>query len=44
MSNQTILKLDEAIRLNPKDATAYLNRDNAYVEKGDYDQAIADYD
>ena len=28
----------------PDDAAALLDRGNAYFEKGDYDQAIADYD
>ena len=44
MNNQTIHELDEAIRLNPENATAYLNRGDAYNETGDYDKAIADYD
>lgn len=39
----TIADYDEAIRRNPDDARAYLNRGNAYCEKGDYDQAIADF-
>ena len=44
MNNQTIRELDEAIRLNPKDAVVYLNRGDAYCERGDYDKAIVDYD
>jgi tetratricopeptide (TPR) repeat protein len=34
---------NEAIRLDPKYAPAYLNRGNAYRSKDDYDLAIADY-
>ena len=33
----------KAIRLDPKDATAYYNRGNLWEAKGDYDKAIADY-
>ncbi len=44
MNGQTIRELDEIIRLNPEDAKAYINRGYAYYEKGDYDQAISDYD
>ena len=29
--------------LDPKNATAYDNRGNAYLAKGDYDHAMADY-
>jgi tetratricopeptide (TPR) repeat protein len=36
--------LSHAIRLNPKDAVAYNNRGVAYIEKGELDKAIADYD
>ena len=35
---------DEAIRLNPRDATALAARGNAYLSKAEYDHAIADYD
>jgi tetratricopeptide (TPR) repeat protein len=35
---------DEAIRLDPKDVTAYVNRADAYRHNGDYDRAISDYD
>ena len=31
------------MRLDPKDAIAYCNRGNAYLQKGDLDRAIADY-
>ena len=44
MSNQNIHELDDATRLNPKDATAPLNRGDAYMEKGDHDKAFTDYD
>ena len=33
----------EAIRLDPKHATAYYNRGKAWRAKGNYDRAIADY-
>ena len=33
----------KAIEKNPDDAEAYRERANAWEEKGDYDQAIADY-
>src|SRR4051812_14047550 len=35
---------DEAIRLHPKDARAYLDRGDAWSSKGDQDRAIADFD
>ena len=44
MNDQTIRELDEAARLNPGDAKAYLNRRYANYKKGDYDRAIEDYD
>ena len=44
MNDQTIHELDEVIRLNPKDAAAYLNRGYAYYKKGEYDKAIDDFD
>ena len=44
MNDQTIRELDETVRLNPEDAKAYLNREYAYAEKGDYDRAVADFD
>lgn len=34
---------DQAIRLNPEDATAYFNRGLAYAVSGKYEQAIQDY-
>jgi len=34
----------EAIRLNPNDADAYNNRGYAYYQKGDYKQAIEDFE
>ena len=41
--DEAIAECSEAIRLNPKDATAYWTRGDAYTKKGDYDTAIADY-
>ncbi len=35
---------DAAIKLNPKDASAYYNRGNAFFAKREYALAIADYD
>ena len=43
-NNQTLHELEEAIRLNPEDATAYLSRGYAYHKKGEYDKAIEDFD
>lgn len=43
MNDQTIHDLDEAIKLNPEDATAYINRGDVYHRKGEYDLAITDY-
>ena len=34
---------DQAIRLDPKGASAFNNRGTAYYDKKDYDRAIADY-
>jgi tetratricopeptide (TPR) repeat protein len=34
---------DEAVRLDPKDAKAYVGRGTAWYAKGEYDRAIADY-
>jgi hypothetical protein len=33
----------ELIRQNPEDSTAYLHRGHAYLSKGEYGQAHADY-
>jgi tetratricopeptide (TPR) repeat protein len=41
--DQAIADYTEAIRLDPKGATAYNNRGDSYAKKGEYDQAIADY-
>jgi len=41
--DKAIANYNEAIRLDPKNATAFSNRGNAYAEKGDTDRAIADY-
>src|SRR5262249_52469024 len=41
--DRAIADYSEAIRLNPKLATAYYNRGIAWRAKGDLDRAIADY-
>ena len=38
-----VRRYSEAIRLNPKDPTAYNNRGYAYAYKHDFDKAITDY-
>jgi tetratricopeptide (TPR) repeat protein len=42
-NDRAIADYSEAIRLDPKSATAFKNRGIAYLEKGDNDRAIADY-
>jgi len=42
--DEVIVEYNEKIRLNPKDAVAYLIRGYAYALKVDNDRAIADYD
>jgi tetratricopeptide (TPR) repeat protein len=42
--DRAIADCDEAIRLNPRDADAYVNRGNAQAARRDYDRAIADFD
>ena len=41
---RAIADYDQAIRLDPKDATAYNNRGSARYDRKEYDGAIADYD
>lgn len=41
--DRAITDYTEAIRLDPKDATFYINRGAAYESKRQYDRAIADY-
>jgi tetratricopeptide (TPR) repeat protein len=41
--DRAIADCNEAIRLDPKNATAYNSRGNAYHDKGDNDRAIDDY-
>jgi tetratricopeptide (TPR) repeat protein len=41
--DKAIADYTQAIRIDPKFATAYSNRASAYGMKGDYDKAIADY-
>src|SRR5690242_3218532 len=42
--DRAIADCDEAIRLNPKDADAYVNRGSSHAAMRDYDRAIADFD
>ncbi len=41
--NAAIKKYTEAIKVNPKDTLAFLNRGNAFTEKENFDKAIEDY-
>ena len=41
--DRAIADFTEAIRVDPKLATAFSNRGLAYEKKGSYDRAIADY-
>src|SRR5712691_5333914 len=41
--DRAIADFSEAIRLDPKYATAYSDRGRSYQLKGDYDRAIADF-
>ncbi|GHV49664.1 hypothetical protein AGMMS49579_02340 [Spirochaetia bacterium] len=41
--DRAIADYTQAIKLDPKDATAYNNRGYAYYNKNDYDRAFADY-
>ena len=41
--DEAIVEFDEAVRLDPKYAQAYIDRGLAYSRKGDPDRAIADY-
>lgn len=41
--DKVIHDLDAAIQRNPEDAKAYSTRGDAYLQKGEYDRAIADY-
>lgn len=42
-ASAAIAAASEAIRRDPRDASAYYNRGNAYSDKGEADRAIADY-
>lgn len=42
--DRAIADFNQAIRLDPKDATAFSNRGMAYGRKGQYDRAIEDFD
>ena len=42
--DKAIRDYDEAIRVDPKYATAYNNRGNAWSDKREYDKAFRDYD
>ena len=41
--DKSIAAFSKAIRLNPKDAAAYLDRANAWCDQKEYDKALADY-
>ena len=41
--DKAIADFTEAIRLDPKNATAYSLRGLSYADKGEYDKAIADF-
>jgi tetratricopeptide (TPR) repeat protein len=41
--DQAIADFTQALRLDPNNATIYVERGNAYDNKGDFDQAIADH-
>ena len=43
MKKINIYELDAAIQRNPEDAKSYSTRGDAYLQKGEYDRAIADY-
>ncbi|GHT91375.1 hypothetical protein FACS1894140_1870 [Spirochaetia bacterium] len=40
--DKAIEEYTQAISIDPNDADAYLNRGNAYYDKGDYDRVITD--
>jgi len=40
---RAIADFTQAIRLDTDNVTAYIERGNAYIEKGDYDKAFADF-
>ena len=42
-TKEAIAKLDDVIKLHPKDANAYYRRGQVYAENGDYDHAVADF-
>ena len=42
--DRAVADFNEAIRLDPQNASFYINRGNAYETKGDLDLAIADFD
>ena len=42
--DKSIADYDEALRLRPQYATAYLNRGEAWLEKCEYDKSTADFD
>jgi tetratricopeptide (TPR) repeat protein len=41
--DRAIADFGEAIKLDPKNLLAYINRGNSLLDKGEYDAAIADY-
>lgn len=42
--DEAVTDFNEAIQLDPKSVTAYLDRGMAYEEEGKYQEAISDYD
>jgi lipoprotein NlpI len=42
--DRALTDFNEAIRLDPQNASFYINRGNAYETKGDLDRAISDFD
>ena len=41
--DKAVSDFNEAIRFDPKLADAYINRGNAWMDKGQFDKAISDY-
>jgi tetratricopeptide (TPR) repeat protein len=40
--DSAIADYDQAVKLDPNDAAAYINRGKVYFEKGDYDCGMTD--
>lgn len=41
---QPLSDLDERVRLQPEEPSSYVDRGKAYIDKGQYERAIADFD